>query len=109
MAGTDAKMRVAVPGNGVAEEEPVKRGIVGCEKRLQIVDDLLNDGGQFERGEVARAGCKRAGFRFKLIQELAYLFNPLIHVAENSTPKLRAGTRSCAALARISHRRLDGR
>jgi len=61
-------MRVAVFGNGVAEEKPVKRGIVGRKKRLQIVDDLLDDGAQFECGEVALAGCKRVRLRFELIQ-----------------------------------------
>src|SRR5271166_7147368 len=99
MARADTQMRVAVPGNGVAEEEPVKRGVVGREKRLEIVDDLLDDGAEFERGEVAPAGYKRVGFRLKLFQELAYLLNPLIHVAQNSTPKLAAWTRICAVLA----------
>jgi hypothetical protein len=92
-------MRVAVFGDGVAEEEPVERGIVGREKRLEIVDDLLDDGAEFDRGEVAPAGCKRAGFRFKFVEELAYLLNALIHVAENSTPNLSALRRICAALA----------
>src|SRR5208337_1631430 len=92
-------MRVAVPGDGVAEEEPVESRVVGREKRLEIVDDLLDDGAEFERGEVAPAECKRAGFGLKLIQKLAYLLNPLIHVAQNSTPKLPAWTRICAVLA----------
>src|SRR5208337_177053 len=55
VARADAKMRVAVPGDGVAEEEPVESRVVGREKRLEIVDDLLDDGAEFERGEVAPA------------------------------------------------------
>jgi len=43
MARTHAQMRVAVFGDGVAEEKPIERRIVGRKLRLQIVDDLLND------------------------------------------------------------------
>jgi hypothetical protein len=80
-------VRVAVFGDGVAEEKPVERGVVRGELRLQIVDYLLNDEGQFRGGEVAITRGLRAGLRLKFVQELAYLLDSLIHVGQNSTPR----------------------
>jgi hypothetical protein len=87
-------MRSAVFGNGMTKQKPVERRIVRREQRLQVVDDLLDDERQFQRGKIAVSRrSSRLQLNFQFAQKLAYLLKTLVHVAENST----ASTRNMAA------------